>query len=89
MSSSEKSIKKPSIPVTVHIVIEGKFLIFTYVPICEDAHADMLSHCPFRDVTVRVATMICESADATSLCGIDILETQRRTVSGLWRNQKI
>ena len=76
-----ESSKELSLPVTVHIVIEGEFLVFPYVPVCEDAHADVLSHCPFRNVAVGVTAMICKSADTTSLCSIDVLENRRKTIS--------
>jgi hypothetical protein len=40
----------------------------------------MLSHCPFRDIAVGVATMICESPDATSLCSINVLKNHQWSV---------
>jgi hypothetical protein len=81
--------KNLTLPITVHIVIEGEFLIFPYVPICKDAHADVLSNCPFRNVAVRITAMICKSADTASLCCIDVLDDRQKIISGQWRNRMV
>jgi len=60
-------------PISIDVVVEGQFLILQYMPLREDAHAHKLANCPFSDVAVGITTMVCESTNSSTLCGVDEL----------------
>ena len=62
------------LPITINVIVERQFLVLLDRAIRENAHPDVLPDRPLCDVAIRVARVICETADPTTLCRVDELQ---------------
>ena len=69
------------LPIAVHVVVEGQFLVHLDIAFREDAHPDVVPHSPFSDVAIGIATVICEAPDPTTLRRINELLCSVRTLA--------
>ena len=61
------------LPITIDVIVERQFLVLFDRAIRENAHPDVLPDGPLCDVRVRVARVICETADPAALRCVDEL----------------
>jgi hypothetical protein len=64
---------KGILPITVDVIVERQLLVLLDRTIRKDAHPNVLPNRPLCDVTIRIAGVICETADPAAFCRIDEL----------------
>jgi hypothetical protein len=67
-----------SLPITIDVIIERELLILLDRTIRENAHPDVLPDRPLCNVAIRVARVVRESTDSTTLGCIDELQREEK-----------
>lgn len=53
--------------------------MFLNVPLCENAHADIFTYSPLRNIAVGITAMVGEATDTTAFGSVDELAPEMRT----------
>ena len=61
------------IPISIDVIVERQLLVLLDGAVREDAHADVLSDRPLRDIAIGIAAVVGETADTSALGSIDEL----------------
>lgn len=69
------------IPISVNIIVEGKFLVLLHLAASKDTHANMVSDSPFGNIAVGCAAVIQKATNTSALGGIDILSNLEQETS--------
>ena len=66
---------KPNAPISIHVVVERQLFVLEDIPLREYTHPDSVTDVPLGNITVWVAAVVGEAADASALGCVDELKT--------------